>query len=301
MAAPPSLYLGGSRHKLLHMVRHAQGVHNLESDKSRDPVTSSKFFDAQLSSLGWEQVRDQRKTVCENGLFQRIELVITSPLSRTLQTAVGIFHGEEVIADESGKVDVKKDETLTFNNRPPIIVNERCRERLGKYECDKRQSISQYRSRFPAVDFSLIEDEDDILWTADEREPRDEVIARGMDFMKWLWGRKEKEIALVSHGVFLQELMIELINSKKCLPLNMEGDIPRSRFKNCEIRSMIISYDSVMGLVSDSFAINNINHCGRIQYGFELLQRDSAKENVSVEDQVTSTNGFPDSTLTVRS
>ncbi|OMO57526.1 Histidine phosphatase superfamily, clade-1 [Corchorus olitorius] len=294
IAAPPSLYLG--RHKFLHMVRHAQGYHNLESDKSRDPLTSNLFFDAQLSSLGWEQVRDQRKAVCENGLLERIEVVITSPLSRTLQTAVGIFHGEEVVADEFGKVDVKKDETLTFNNRPPIIVNERCRERLGKYECDKRRSISQYRSRFPAVDFSLIEDEDDILWTADERESHEEVTVRGMDFMKWLWGRKEKEIALVSHGVFLQDVMIELINSNKCLPF-MKGD-PFSRFENCEIRSMIISYDSVMGLGSDSFAIN---HCGRIQYGFELLQRDSAKENVSVEDQVTSTNGFSDSTLAVRS
>ena len=40
-------------------VRHAQGVHNLESEKSRDPLTSSEFFDAELSSLGWQQVIDR--------------------------------------------------------------------------------------------------------------------------------------------------------------------------------------------------------------------------------------------------
>lgn len=37
-------------------VRHAQGVHNLESEKSRDPLTSFEFLDAELSSLGCQQV-----------------------------------------------------------------------------------------------------------------------------------------------------------------------------------------------------------------------------------------------------
>ncbi|KAK8696529.1 hypothetical protein V6N13_001663 [Hibiscus sabdariffa] len=213
--------------KLVHLVRHAQGMHNLESDKSRDPLTSFEFFDAQLSSQGWQQVCHQRKNVCASGLVKGIELVITSPMSRTLQTAVGIFHGE----DQPDRLDVtsfqeETDQTPAFN-RPPIIAFELCRERLGKYECDKRGSTSQYRSRFPAVDFSLIENEEDILWKANEREPHEDVLARGINFINWLWTRKEEEIAVVSHGVFLQEAMIQLINTNKCLPL-MEDD-PRSR------------------------------------------------------------------------
>ncbi|KAK8528324.1 hypothetical protein V6N12_074855 [Hibiscus sabdariffa] len=146
--------------KLVHLVRHAQGMHNLESDKSRDPLTSCEFFDAQLSSQGWQQVRHQRKDVCASGLLQGIQLVITSPMSSTLQTAVGIFHGE----DQQDRLDVtsfpdETDQTQAFNH-PPIIAFELCRERLGKYECDKRRSTNQYRSRFPAVDFSLVVDEE---------------------------------------------------------------------------------------------------------------------------------------------
>ncbi|XWS25423.1 hypothetical protein CRYUN_Cryun27aG0067100 [Craigia yunnanensis] len=279
-AAAPSLYQSG-RYKLLHLVRHAQGVHNTESEKSRDPLTSFEFFDAELSSLGWQQVRDQRKDVCARGLLERIEIVITSPMSRTLQTTVGIFLGE----DQPDRLDVtsfedanvKSDETSTFN-RLPIIAYEPCRERMGKYECDQRRTISQYRSRFPTVDFSLIENEYDILWKSDERETLDSVIARGMKFIKWLWERKEKEIAVVSHGVFLQEL----IKNNKCYPL-MDDD-PCSRFKNCEIRSVIISSESEMGLGLGSDSLPT-NHYGRIRipYGLEL-QRDSAKDNVSVEE-----------------
>ncbi|XP_022768527.1 phosphoglycerate mutase-like protein 1 isoform X4 [Durio zibethinus] len=230
-------------------------------------------------------IRDQWKQVCASGQLKEIEVVITSPMSRTLQTAVGIFHGE----DQPDRLDVTSfedekvkgdDETSTFN-RPPIIAYELCRERMGKYECDRRGTISQYRSRFPEVDFSLIENEDDILWKADERETHEEVMARAMKFIKWLWERQEKEIAVVSHGVFLDQTMIELFKNNKCSPLN-DYD-PHSRFRNCEIRSVKVFNESVMGLGSDSFS----NHCGRIRipYGLEVVQiRDSTKDNVSVEE-----------------
>ncbi|XP_007018325.2 PREDICTED: phosphoglycerate mutase-like protein 1 [Theobroma cacao] len=280
-AAAPSPYPFAS-YKVLHLVRHAQGVHNLESEKSRDPLTSFEYFDAELSSQGWQQVCDQRRYVCASGLLEKIEVVITSPMTRTLQTAVGIFRGEGQPADRFyvtpfEEENVKNAETSTFN-RLPIISYELCRERMGKYECDKRRSISLYRSRFPDVDFSLIESEDDVLWKG-EKESHEAVVARGMKFIKWLCGRKEKEIAVVSHGVFLQQAMTELIKSNKCCPL-MEGD-PLSRFKNCEIRSIAIFYESVMGLESDS--LPTTIHCGRIPYGLEL-PRDSAKENISVEE-----------------
>ena len=39
-------------------VRHAQGLHNLEEGKSRDPLTSIDFTDPELSSHGWQQVID---------------------------------------------------------------------------------------------------------------------------------------------------------------------------------------------------------------------------------------------------
>ena len=37
-------------------VRHAQGVHNVAGEKNHDAYNSYEFFDAHLTSLGWEQV-----------------------------------------------------------------------------------------------------------------------------------------------------------------------------------------------------------------------------------------------------
>ncbi|GMI82757.1 hypothetical protein HRI_001945000 [Hibiscus trionum] len=257
--ATPPLYQFG-RPKRIHLVRHALGIHNVEPEKSRDPLTSFEFFDAQLSPPSWQQVLEQRKYVRESGLLDKIELVIVSPMSRTLQTAVGIFGGENQ-PDRLDVTHVEMDEiSTTFKSRPPIIAYELCRERMGKYECDKRGSISQYRSRFPAVDFSLIENEDDVLWDPNERETFEAVKARAIKFIKWLWERKEEEIAVVSHGVFLQQAMIQLIenNNRYTLPLRghpinlgrnlncfllIDDDDPCSRFKNCEFRSVIIAHE----------------------------------------------------------
>ncbi|XP_021910776.1 phosphoglycerate mutase-like protein 2, partial [Carica papaya] len=56
---------------------------------------------------------------------------------------------------------------------------------------------------FPAIDFSLIENNEDILWEPDIRETNEHLAARGVSFMNWLWTRKEKEIAVVTHSGFL--------------------------------------------------------------------------------------------------
>ncbi|KAE8690395.1 Detected protein of unknown function [Hibiscus syriacus] len=239
------------RRKLIHLVRHAQGKHNLEADKSRDPLTSFEYLDAELSPLGWQQVRDQRKDVCSSGLLKGIEVVISSPMSRTLQTAVGIFHGED-------------DEDSTTVHLPPIIAYELCRERL----CFDVQ----------------IENEDDILWKGgDQIETHEAVRARAMKFTQWLWEREEKEIAVVSHGVYLQQAMIELIKNNLCYPLHND---PLSRFKNCEIRSVFIFSERITGAGSDAFVMKNTNR-GRMRIPCEIEQlqiKDSAKENVSVEE-----------------
>ncbi|KAE8712554.1 Detected protein of unknown function [Hibiscus syriacus] len=242
-ASPTSSPYLLSNQKLLHLVRHAQGLHNLGAETNRDSLT--QFIDAALSPLGWQQVRAQRENVSASGMLQGIEVVITSPLLRTLQTSVGVFGSEEQQEDHCGN----KTSTL---NHPPIIAAELCRERM-------------------------IESEEDTLWEADERETNEAVAARGIKFIKWVLGRKEREIAVVSHGVFLQETLIALKN--KCLPL-MDTD-PFTRFGNCEIRSVIIFNRSVEGLGSDSRKTNY--YCGRIPNGLQL--QDSAKDNVSV-DQV---------------
>ncbi|KAH9756054.1 phosphoglycerate mutase-like protein 1 [Citrus sinensis] len=229
--------------KILHLVRHGQGVHNMEGNNGPEALLSQEFFDAQLSPLGWQQVGNLRKRVEASGLTQKIDLVITSPLLRTLQTAVGVFGGDG--ESQTDGIDAHPSLTATATvNCPPIVAVELCRERL-------------------------IESEDDKLWKADTREPFEEVTARGMEFMKWLWTRQEKEIAVVSHGIFLQQTLNALLNDCQTSP-NQELC---PRFTNCEIRSVVIVDKSIRGSC----------YPGTIS-GELRLPADVAKENIPREE-----------------
>uniref|UniRef100_A0A2P2KPY6 Phosphoglycerate mutase-like protein 1 n=1 Tax=Rhizophora mucronata TaxID=61149 RepID=A0A2P2KPY6_RHIMU len=150
------------RSKTIHLVRHAQGIHNVEGEKNYDNYLSEELFDAHLTPLGWQQVDNLHKHVQECGLNKKIELVITSPLLRTIQTAVGVFGGEwytdgvnvsPLMVANAGKSNRP---AVSSFNCPPFVAVELCREHLGVHPCDRRRNISEYRSLFPAIDFSLV-------------------------------------------------------------------------------------------------------------------------------------------------
>ncbi|PNX81287.1 phosphoglycerate mutase-like protein, partial [Trifolium pratense] len=48
------------RSKTIHLVRHAQGIHNVEGDKNYKAYLNPEYFDAHLTPLGWEQVHNLR-------------------------------------------------------------------------------------------------------------------------------------------------------------------------------------------------------------------------------------------------
>ncbi|CAN1827429.1 Phosphoglycerate mutase-like protein 1 [Linum perenne] len=230
-------------------VRHAQGVHNVEGDKNYKAYMSAQYFDAELTPLGWEQVDNLRTHVHASGLLDRIELVITSPLMRTLQTAVGVFGGGSYTdrvdglplmvanAGNSGRA------AISSSNSPPIIAAELCREHFGVHPCDQRRSVSDYQFLFPAIDFSLIETDEDTVWKPDVRETTEELAARGLKFLNWLWTRSEKEMAIVTHSGFLFHTLNAFGND--CHPL-VKKEIC-TRFSNCELRSMVIVDRSMIG------------------------------------------------------
>ncbi|KAJ4701516.1 phosphoglycerate mutase-like protein 1 [Melia azedarach] len=265
-AASTSLY-PSHRCKTIYLVRHAQGIHNVEGEKNHDAYLSYDLFDAHLTPLGWQQVDNLHKHVQETGLAKKIELVITSPLLRTMQTAVGVFGGEgyadginapPLMVSNAGNSNRPAISSL---NSPPFIAVELCREHLGVHPCDKRRSISEYWPIFPAIDFSLIENNDDILWTPDVREANEEVAKRGMKFINWLWTRKEKEIAVVTHSGFLYHTLSAFGND--CHP-SIKSEIC-THFANCELRSMVIVDRSMLG--SDS---PTTNYPGKIPSGLDL-------------------------------
>ncbi|XP_008785315.1 phosphoglycerate mutase-like protein 1 isoform X1 [Phoenix dactylifera] len=255
------------RCKTLHLVRHAQGIHNVEGEKDYKAYLSTELFDAHLTPLGWDQVDNLRKHVHACGLARKIDLVITSPLLRTMQTAAGVFGGESYADGVSApplmvaNAGNSRRPAISSLNCPPLMAVEYCREHLGVHPCDKRRSISEYRHLFPAIDFSLIENNEDILWKADIREANEEVAARGMKFINWLWTRKEKEIAIVTHSGFLFHTLNMFGND--CHPV-IKKEISK-HFANCELRSMVLFDRSMLGQDSSSS-----NFPGRIPQGLDL-------------------------------
>ncbi|XP_059631219.1 phosphoglycerate mutase-like protein 1 [Cornus florida] len=266
VTAGPSLY-PLHRCKTIHLVRHAQGIHNVEGEKDHKAYLSEELMDAQLTPLGWQQVDNLRKHVKSTGLSKKIELVIASPLLRTMQTAVGVFGGEgytdgidvpPLMVANAGYSDHPAISSL---NCPPFIAVELCREHLGVHPCDKRRSISEYKSLFPAIDYSLAKSDADILWKADVREKNEDLAARGMKFLNWLWTRKEKEIAVVTHSGFLIHTLSAF--GKDCHPL-VKSEMCKN-FANCELRSLVLVDRSMIG--SDS---STTDYPGKIPCGPDL-------------------------------
>ncbi|KMS99617.1 hypothetical protein BVRB_1g021880 [Beta vulgaris subsp. vulgaris] len=253
--------------KTLHLVRHAQGFHNVAGEKDHESYLSYDYLDASLTPRGWEQVDNLQKHVRASGLNKKIELVITSPLTRTIQTAVGVFGAGDcadginvrplMVADAGNS----SRPAISSFGCPPFLAVELCREHLGVHPCDKRRSKREYETQFPAIDFSLIENEEDILWKEDVRETDEEVAERGMKFLKWLWNRKEKEIAIVSHSGFLFHTLSAFGNDCH----QVVKDEICTHFANCELRSMVF-VDK--GMASSDSATTNFP--GKIPNGLDL-------------------------------
>lgn len=117
-----SLFLA-NRTKTIHFIRHAEGMHN-EANKAYGDDTPCiystenawKYLDARLTEKGIQQCVVAKETLMTDCSPQ---LIVVSPFTRTLQTAHVMFGGSQ---------------------RVPFIVHHLCRERWGKYTCDKLRS-----------------------------------------------------------------------------------------------------------------------------------------------------------------
>ncbi|CAI0464109.1 unnamed protein product [Linum tenue] len=121
------------RTKILHLVRHAQGIHNVEGEKDPSAYFSPDLSDAHLTQLGWRQVAHLRTHIRQSGLHSRIQLVVTSSLLRAMQTAVGVFGGEEYV-DGVEKGNSASPAISSFDS-PPFLATELCREHLVCCSC----------------------------------------------------------------------------------------------------------------------------------------------------------------------
>ncbi|KAI0554627.1 phosphoglycerate mutase-like protein [Xylaria curta] len=161
------------------LVRHAQAEHNATKDYF--------IHDPDLTELGREQCAELRKGLMEDPLAQQAELIITSPMRRTIQTALDTV--DWLI--EKG-VKIQADAHWQENSAKP---------------CDTGSAISKVAKEFPSIDYSTV----DPVWP-DKTTPAGSeyhytqaaILARGQAALQKLYERPEKVIIVVSHSGFLR-------------------------------------------------------------------------------------------------
>ncbi|KAI1421176.1 phosphoglycerate mutase-like protein [Xylaria sp. FL1777] len=160
------------------LIRHAQAEHN---------DTNYSIHDPSLTKLGREQCARLRRGLIEDPLAQQAELIITSPMRRTIQTALDTV--DWLI--EKG-VKIQADAHWQENSAKP---------------CDVGSAISRVAEEFPSIDLSTV----DPVWP-DKTTPagseyhytKTAIIARAQAALQKLYKRPEKVIIIVSHSGFLR-------------------------------------------------------------------------------------------------
>lgn len=78
--------------KTIHFIRHGQGFHNVAGHADHEEYKNEAYFDAHLTEEGWKQAEALNAHIRSTpGL--KVDLVVVSPLTRALETAVGAFRG----------------------------------------------------------------------------------------------------------------------------------------------------------------------------------------------------------------
>ncbi|KAG0558496.1 hypothetical protein M758_10G030500 [Ceratodon purpureus] len=233
-----------ARCKIIHLVRHGQATHNKARIESpNDSVYESElYFDAPLTDLGWTQAQLVHEHIANTNSIKP-QLVVTSPLSRCIQTAIGVFgSGNSLRPSESKFNALMLDNVagtrpaISAEGCPRFVAVEYCRECMGQHPCDRRRSISELMEQYPAVDFSDIVNDEDVHWKAETRERDEEVRYRAAAFATWLCNQTEQRIAVVAHSGFLwafTRLFGEDLTGK------VRGEL-QGGYGNCELRSVVL-------------------------------------------------------------
>jgi len=182
-------------------IRHGESTFNAAW---RLTGTDPLHFDAPLSAAGTRQVRETRSAIAA----LPVDVVVSSPLTRALQTAQGLFNGHPCA--------------------PSIVVHPLLRERVEN-SCDVGRSPRALATDFPSLDVAHL---DEIWWhaegPADARgicvEPVESVAARALKFKNYLRGRPERCIAVVGHGTFFFHMTGRALANCECVTLDLDGD-----------------------------------------------------------------------------
>ena len=165
--------------KNIYLIRHGISQHNILFHKFGKKIFYDKrYYDTKLTDEGIEQSVILGNTWKD---INKIELVLCSSLSRTLETARGIFT----------KTDI------------PILALDILKEYpQGLQTCNKRSEKKELIEKFPEIDFTNVDDIE-TMWNHEREETIDELNERIKLLNDFIEGRVETEIAIVGHNSFI--------------------------------------------------------------------------------------------------
>ena len=265
--------------KILHLIRHAEGTHNISPDSHKMPL----HWDARLTEKGIKQCQslakatryhyerqggasldstltaldEQVERISAHSIHPsvgEVEAVIVSPMSRCLQTATLSFphYCRNDLGGSSSSSSVS------------IIAHESWRETTN-FLCDSRRPLSQLQNEFPCVDFDMISHEDDPIWLKYEsiygshdefdglRESKDgrHLARRVREAWTWLASRPERNLAICSHSAFFmhqfQPYLPEMMGLISYEDKEVERLMMDRRFDNCELRTVAFQTAEMAG------------------------------------------------------
>ena len=190
----------------VHLVRHAQGYHNLTTANHSMP-------DPSLTPYGVDQCRYLSRSF---PYHSSVTLLVASPIRRTLYTALNTFEPEL----KKGMKVVALPELQETSDLP----------------CDTGSDIDILKDEFKdqPVDLSLVKKG----WNSKKGKwaPTSEAIeGRAKDARVWLRSREEDDVVVVTHGGLLHYLTEDWTDS---------GKFTGTGWANCEYRSYNFTSDS---------------------------------------------------------
>eukprot|EP00457_Paulinella_chromatophora_P007089 gb/GEZN01007109.1/.p1 GENE.gb/GEZN01007109.1/~~gb/GEZN01007109.1/.p1 ORF type:complete len:493 (-),score=106.77 gb/GEZN01007109.1/:100-1548(-) len=174
--------------KLLHLVRHGQGFHNLikaicreGNMKQEECKARPELLDTPLTAWGRQQAKTLQK---QTALFSGLSLVVVSPLARAVQTAKLAFQP-----------------ALQSKSPPRFVAHQTITEQSGIEECNKRRPLTEIKEDFPMVSWSEggFTTEQDPYWNPNVIEPGRHMADRAYEFLLWLRHQPDKQVAVVAH------------------------------------------------------------------------------------------------------
>ena len=170
--------------KRVFLIRHGEALHNVNWQIfGKDAYYNKENLDAPLTDNGLLQATNlSRKWLNKSD----IDLILVSPLTRTLQTANGIF------ADKP--------------NIPIVAIDDIKEFPQGKHTPNIRKPKKELEKYWSNVDFDLIEPYDSFINKEETEKQLNRRIEKTKEYISFL-DDNYHNIALVSHNTFITKFL----------------------------------------------------------------------------------------------